>query len=98
MEEWRGDPETWLSPFVAALRHRTRGRKTRGRKTRGRMCPACGAGLIGPGERKSVQPMAARDVAVSDDRLHPFIADGVRDSAPLEQAPSRLLKTDVGFG
>ena len=91
MEEWRGDPETWLSPFVAALRHRTRGsktrgRKTRGRKTRGRMCPACGAGLIGPGERKSVQPMAARDVAVSDDRLHPFIADGVRDSAPLEEA------------
>ncbi len=93
MEEWRGDPETWLSPFVAALRHRTRGSKTRGR-----MCPAHVAGLIGPGDRKSVQPMAAREAAVSDDRLHPFIADGVRDSAPLEEAPSRLLKTDVGFG
>ena len=72
----RGDRETWLAPFVAALGH----------KTRGRICPTYVAGLIGPGDRKSMQPMAARDGAVSYDQLHHFIADGVWDSAPLEAA------------
>jgi hypothetical protein len=34
--DWRDDLEAWLEPFVAALRH----------KTRGRMCPSYVAGLI----------------------------------------------------
>ncbi len=76
MENWRRDLETWLAPFVAALRH----------KTRARMCPAYIAGLIGPGDRKSVQPMAARDAAVNYDQLHHFIGSGVWDAAPLEAA------------
>lgn len=76
MENWRRDLEIWLAPFVSGLRH----------KTRARMCPAYVSGLIGPGDRKSVQPMAARDGAVSYDRLHHFIASGVWDSAPLEAA------------
>ena len=49
-ENWQADLERWLAPFVAALGH----------KTRARMCPVHIAGLIGPGDRKSVQPMAAR--------------------------------------
>ena len=53
--DWRNDLETWLTPFVASLGH----------KTRGRMCPSYVAGLIGPGDRKSVRPLAARDDAVS---------------------------------
>jgi len=65
--------ETRLAPFVAALGH----------KTRARMCPARIAGLLGPGDRKSVLPMAARDGAVSYDHLHHFISDGVLDSTPL---------------
>ena len=73
-EDWRSDLEAWLAPFIAALRH----------KTRARMCPAYVAGLIGPVDRKSVQPMAARDAEVSYDRLHHFIASGVWDTAPLE--------------
>lgn len=44
---WRDDLEGWLAPFVAALGH----------KMRGRICPAYVAALIGPGDRKSVQPM-----------------------------------------
>lgn len=76
MENWRRDLETWLAPFVADLRH----------KTRGRMCPAYIAGLIGPGDRKSVQPMAARNGAVSYDQLHHFVASEAWDSAPLEAA------------
>jgi SRSO17 transposase len=56
------------------------------------MCPAYIAGLIGLGDRKSVQPMASRDAAVSYDHLHHFIADAVWDSAPLE--PVLLAESD----
>ena len=41
-------------------------------------------GLIGPGDRKSVQPMAARLSPGDYDQLHHFIADGVWDAASLE--------------
>ncbi len=74
-ENWKSDLESWLSPFVAALRH----------KVRARMCPAYVAGLIGAGDRKSVQPMAARDSGVGYDQLHHFIAGGVWGAAPLEK-------------
>ena len=75
-ETWKADLERWLSPFLDALRH----------KVRARMCPAYVAGLIGAGDRKSVQPMAARDGGVNYDQLHHFIARGAWDSAPLEKA------------
>src|SRR5205809_7082135 len=48
------------------------------------MCPLYVAGLIGPGERKSIQPMAERLVPGDYDQLHHFVAAGVWDSAPLE--------------
>ncbi len=72
--DWQADLARWLLPFSAALGH----------KTRARMCPSYVAGLIGPGDRKSVQPMAARDGGVSYDQLHHFINSGVWDTAPLE--------------
>lgn len=72
--DWQDELEHWLTPFISALKH----------KTRGRLCPAYLAGLIGPGDRKSVQPMAARDAGVTYDQLHHFIASGVWDAAPLE--------------
>lgn len=72
---WKADLERWLAPFLEALRH----------KTRARMCPAYVAGLIGAGERKSIQPMAARDGKVGYDRLHHFIASGVWDTAPVQR-------------
>ncbi len=85
-EDWRTDLESWLKPFLTALGH----------KTRGRMCPSYVAGLIGPGDRKSVQPMAARDGAVSYDQLHHFVASGVWDVAPLEAA--LLTEADAQVG
>ena len=72
--DWQNDLERWLAPYLRGL----------GNKTRRRMCPAYIAGLIGPGDRKSIQPMAARVEEVSYDRLHHFIGAGVWDSAPLE--------------
>lgn len=74
-ENWKSDLEGWLAPFLDALRH----------KVRARMCPAYVAGLIGAGDRKSVQPMAARAGGVGYDQLHHFIASGAWDAAPLER-------------
>ena len=75
-ETWRIDLERWLEPFLVGLSH----------PARRRMCPLYIAGLIGPGDRKSVQPMAARAGEVGYDQLHHFVAAGVWDSAPLERA------------
>ncbi|MBX4389231.1 transposase, partial [Mycobacterium tuberculosis] len=64
----------WLGPYLEGL----------GNKTGRRMCPAYIAGLIGPGDRKSIQPMAARSDGVAYDRPHHFFGAGLWDSAPLE--------------
>jgi hypothetical protein len=74
--DWTEDLERWLEPFLNGLGH----------KARRRMCPAYVAGLIGPGDRKSIQPMAARADEISYDRLHHFIGAGLWDSKPLEVA------------
>src|SRR5579862_136924 len=73
MAEWEDELERWLKPFLRRLGH----------KARQRMCPLYVAGLIGPGERKSVQPMAARLGPGAYDQLHHFVAAGVWDAAPL---------------
>ena len=74
MAGWEDELERWLMPFLDRLGH----------KTRQRMCPLYVAGLIGPGDRKSVQPMAERLATGNYDQLHHFIADGVWDATPLE--------------
>ena len=90
-EDWRSDLEVWLAPFLSALGH----------KTRRRVCPAYIAGLIGPGDRKSVQPMAARGGEFGYDQLHHFVAEGVWDSAPLEavllKEADRLVGDEAGY-
>lgn len=75
--DWRTELERWLEPFLAGLSH----------PARRRTCPLYIAGLIGPGDRKSVQPMAARADEVGYDQLHHFVAAGIWDSAPLDAAP-----------
>lgn len=72
--DWTEELRRWLEPFLARL----------GNKTRRRMCPLYIAGLIGPGDRKSVQPMAARFAPGAYDQLHHFVGAGVWDAAPLE--------------
>ena len=74
MSNWEDDLSGWLKPFLDRLGH----------KARRRMCPLYVAGLIGPGDRKSVQPMAERLAPGDYDQLHHFVAAGVWDAAPLE--------------
>ena len=47
---WEDELRGLLTPFLDRLGH----------KARRRMCPLYVMGLIGPGDRKSVQPMAER--------------------------------------
>jgi DDE superfamily endonuclease len=72
--DWKDELAYWLKPFLEHLGH----------KARRRMCPLYVTGLIGPGDRKSVQPMAARLAPGDYDQLHHFVAAGVWDAAPLE--------------
>ena len=73
---WRADLDRWLEPFLAELNH----------VARRTMCPHYIAGLIGLGERKSMQPMAARQDGLSYDRLQHFISVGRWDDAALARA------------
>src|SRR5262245_4868633 len=74
MLDWRKELERWLKPFLERLGH----------KTRRRMCPVYISGLIGPGDRKSIQPMAERLALGAYDQLHHFVSAGVWDVAPVE--------------
>src|SRR5712692_4890458 len=71
---WKKELERFLGPFLARLGH----------KARRRMCPLYVSGLIGPGDRKSIQPMAERVARGDYDQLHHFIAAGVWDAGPVE--------------
>src|SRR5262249_42492038 len=64
----------FLKPFLDRLGH----------KPRRQMCPLYVSGLIDPGDRKSIQPMAERLAFGEYDQLHHFIAAGVWDAAPVE--------------
>ncbi len=67
------DLDAWLAPFLDAL----------GRKTRRAWAPLYLRGLLGPGERKSLQPMAARLGLSGHDQLQHFIASAAWDDGPL---------------
>jgi hypothetical protein len=67
------DLDAWLVPFLAAM----------GRKTRRTWAPLYLRGLLGPGDRKSLQPMAARLGLPGHDQLQHFIASPAWDDGPL---------------
>jgi SRSO17 transposase len=83
---WQADLERWLAPFLVRLSH----------PARRTMCPLYVAGLIGPGDRKSVQPMAQRLGMGSHDRLHHFVSAGIWDAEPLEAELVRQADRLVG--
>ena len=72
--DWKQELGRWLRPFLARLGH----------KAQRQMCPRYVSGLIGPGDRKSIQPMAERLALGDYDQWHHFIAAGVWDATPIE--------------
>jgi len=85
-DDWRAELGRWLEPFLQGLAH----------PSRRVMCPLYVAGLIGPGERKSIQPMAERLGLPSHDGLHHFVSVGTWDTAPLEAELTRQAGRLVG--
>ncbi len=85
MSNWRADLRAWLAPFLAAFP----------RAEPRRWAPVYLEGLLGPGERKSVEPMAARVCPGEVQQLHHFVAAAPWAPAPLEgvlaQAADRLV-------
>ena len=73
--DWREELDGWLEPFLAALGH--------GRRRR--WAPVYLRGLLGPGERKSLQPTAARLGLKGHDQLQHFVASPAWDDAPLRR-------------
>jgi SRSO17 transposase len=83
---WQAAFARWLRPFLAALQ----------REAQRRWAPVYLEGLLGPGERKSVAPMAAR-VAPSDvQQLHHFVATSPWATAPLERVLAETAQRLVG--
>src|SRR3954465_13595477 len=67
------DLDEWLQPFLEVL----------GRKTRRTWAPLYVRGLLGPGERKSLQPMALQLGLGGHDQLQHFIASPAWDDGAL---------------
>src|SRR4051812_21244239 len=72
---WHEDLGGWLEPFLAKLKH----------EKRRRWAPIYLQGLLGPGDRKSLQPTAARLGLGGHDQLHHFITSPAWDDTPLRQ-------------
>ena len=85
MSNWRTDLQAWLAPFLAAFP----------RAEQRRWAPVYLEGLLGPGERKSVEPMAAHVCPGDVQQLHHLVATAPWAPAPLEgvlaQAADRLV-------
>jgi SRSO17 transposase len=73
-QEWERSFERWLEPFLVVL----------GDKRRRRWAPLYVRGLIGPGDRKSVQPMASRVAEGDHEQLHHFVATSTWACEPLQ--------------
>ena len=80
------DLDAWLKPFLDAT----------GRKTRRKMAPLYVRGLLGGGERKSIQPMAERLGLPGHDQLHHFISSPAWDDAPLWRVLAEQADRTVG--
>src|SRR3954454_2387374 len=84
-KRWEDELERWLEPFLQRVR----------RKAQRRWAPIYLKGLLLPGERKSVEPMAARVAPADTQQLHHFVSTSPWATAPLEdelvKAADRLV-------
>jgi SRSO17 transposase len=83
---WEGELERWLAPFLAVL----------SREAQRRWAVVYLKGLILPGERKSVEPLAARVAPGSAEQLHHLIGGSPWATGPLEAVLAREADRLVG--
>jgi SRSO17 transposase len=85
-DRWEQELERWLEPFLARLR----------RQAQRRWAPFYLKGLILPGARKSVEPMAARVAPGDTQQLHHFVSTSPWATAPLEEELVKAADRLVG--
>jgi SRSO17 transposase len=83
---WEREFDRWLAPFWAALRD----------KRREPWAPVYVRGLLAPGERKSVGPLAARVAPGDYEQLHHFVCTSGWNPAPLEAVLAAKAQALVG--
>lgn len=83
---WEREFDRWLRPFWTAL----------GDKRRQQWAPVYTRGLLGPGERKSIEPIAARVAPDDVEQLHHFVCTSCWDPAPLERVLAEKAQRLIG--
>ncbi|HYH36956.1 MAG TPA: IS701 family transposase [Azospirillum sp.] len=85
-EAWTADLERWLAPFLERLAY----------PAQRHWAPLYIAGLLAPGERKSLEPLASRVAPGQLQQLHHFLSTSRWDPAPLEEELVRHAQALVG--
>jgi SRSO17 transposase len=83
---WEDELELWLEPFLEQLQ----------RKEQRKWAPFYLRGLLGPGDRKSIEPIASRLVPDELQQLHHFVSTSPWPTEPLEQILSERANELVG--
>jgi SRSO17 transposase len=78
--------DRWVAPFLDAFGH----------KVRRRWAPVYLRGLLAPGDRKSVEPLAARVAPDDLEQVHHFIATSTWDTSPVEDVLAAKADALVG--
>jgi SRSO17 transposase len=81
--DWERDLDEWLAPFLGRLQN----------VAQRRWMPLYVQGLLGPGERKSVEALAERVAPGNTQRLHNFLSASPWSLSPLEA----LLAEEASF-
>jgi SRSO17 transposase len=84
--DWNAELDRWLEPFLRRL----------SRRAQRRWAPVYMKGLLLPGERKSVEPMAGRVAPGDVQQLHHFVSTSPWATAPLEMELAHQADRLVG--
>ena len=84
--DWEREFDRWLAPFWEAL----------GDARRRRWAPVYVRGLLGPGDRKSVEPLAARVAPGDYGQLYHFVNAATWEGGPLERVLAEKAQALVG--
>jgi len=83
---WHQRFTSWVKPFLEALAY----------KGREAMAKLYLTGLLGPGDRKSIEPITNRFAPGQHQRLHHFISASTWDTEPLEAVLMKKVNDLVG--
>ena len=83
---WHERFNVWMAPFLDLLNH----------KVRAEMAIIYSLGLLGPGDRKSIQPMAERFAKGEYQRVHNFISASTWATEPFEEMHIKIVNDMVG--